>query len=136
VIDSSIGPVTTCTDPTCAEPTSRDPSASADALRLALTQQQLRDAQLRLAEMEQLLRELPDIFERKYQQRLQPLREQQERLIGDNQQLQQQLRQLSSARANPLARLRQLPPPRLWFKWAQISAGWRPRGGWADPTRR
>jgi len=122
VIDSSIGPVTTCTDPTCAEPTSRDPSASADALRLA--------------EMEQLLRELPDIFERKYQQRLQPLREQQERLIGDNQQLQQQLRQLSSARANPLARLRQLPPPRLWFKWAQISAGWRPRGGWADPTRR
>ena len=136
MIDSSIGPITTGTDQTCTEATCRDPSASADALHLALTQQQLRDAQLRLAEMEQLLHELPDIFERKYQQRLQPLLEQQERLVSDNQQLQQQLRQLSSARTNPLARLRQLPPPHLWFKRTQLSAGWRPRDGWADPRRR
>ena len=90
---------------------------SADALRLALSQQQLRDAQLRLAEMEQLLRELPDIFERKYQQRLQPLREQHERLEADNAQLRQQLRQLSSAGSGPglLALVRQLPPPHQWL---------------------
>lgn len=92
---------------------------STDALHLALTQQQLRDAQLRLAEMEQLLRELPDIFERKYQQRLQPLREQHERLQADNAQLQQQLRQLGGAGNSqgpgPLALLRHLPPPRQWL---------------------
>ena len=96
--------------------------SSVEALRLALTEQQLRDTQQRLGEsqrqlleMEQLLRELPEIFERKFQQRLEPLRQQQERLLADNRDLRQQLHQLSAGDASPHAGVRQLPPPRWWF---------------------
>lgn len=87
-------------------PQSATGQAQADALRLAYTEQQLVDARQRLAEMEELLRDLPEIFERKFQQRLQPLVERHDRLLEDNQQLRQQMRQLT---ATP-AEMRQLPP--------------------------
>jgi hypothetical protein len=79
---------------------------SAEALRLALSEQQLAEARLRLSEMEELLRDLPEIFERKFQQRLQPLLERQDRLLEDNQHLRQQMRQLTATNAE----MRQLPP--------------------------
>lgn len=81
---------------------------NADSLRLALTEQQLGEARQRLAEMEELLRDLPEIFERKFQQRLQPLLERHDRLLEDNQQLRQQMRQLTATNAE----MRQLPPAR------------------------
>ena len=81
---------------------------SADSIRLALTEQQLSEARERLAEMEELLRDLPEIFERKFQQRLQPLLERHDRLLEDNQQLRQQMRQLTATNAE----MRQLPPAR------------------------
>ena len=76
------------------------------SLRLALAEQQLADARRQLAEMEALLQELPEIFERKYQQRLQPLLEQHERVLADNRQLRQERRQIGPGRVEPL----QLPP--------------------------
>ncbi|MFZ9850510.1 MAG: hypothetical protein ACO3EF_08055 [Vulcanococcus sp.] len=79
---------------------------SADSLRLAVTEQQLSDARQQLAEMEALLRDLPEIFERKFQQRLQPRLERHDRLLEDNQQLRQQMRQLTATNAE----MRQLPP--------------------------
>ena len=79
---------------------------SAEALRLALSEQQLAEARLRLSEMEELLRDLPEIFERKFQQRLQPLLERQDRLLEDNQHLRQQMRQLTATNVE----MRQLPP--------------------------
>jgi len=71
-----------------------------------MTEQQLADARQRLADMEDLLRDLPEIFERKFQQRLQPLLERHDRLLEDNQQLRQQMRQLTATNAE----MRQLPP--------------------------
>jgi hypothetical protein len=71
-----------------------------------MTEQQLADARQRLADMEDLLRDLPEIFERKFQQRLQPLVERHDRLLEDNQQLRQQMRQLTATNAE----MRQLPP--------------------------
>jgi predicted component of type VI protein secretion system len=56
--------------------------------------------------MEELLRDLPEIFERKFQQRLQPLLERQDRLLEDNQHLRQQMRQLTATNVE----MRQLPP--------------------------
>ena len=79
---------------------------SAEALRLVLSEQQLAEARLRLSEMEELLRDLPEIFERKFQQRLQPLLERQDRLLEDNQHLRQQMRQLTATNVE----MRQLPP--------------------------
>jgi hypothetical protein len=113
---------TTVAAPQPAAAVSDDAEGRVEALRLALTEQQLRDAQQRLGEsqrqlleMEQLLRELPEIFERKFQQRLEPLRQQQERLLADNHDLRQQLHRLSAGDAGPQAGVRQLPPPRRWF---------------------
>ena len=51
----------------------------------------LAETRARIAAMEKLLDELPDLFESKFRQRLQPLLEQQQRLLEDNAQLQRQL---------------------------------------------
>ena len=69
-------------------------------------QAQLAAAQEQLAQLDALLRELPEIFERKFQQRLQPVLERQAQLLEDNRQLRQQLHQ----RTAPAADLRRLPP--------------------------
>ena len=75
--------------------------------QLEATQAQLAAAQEQLTQLDALLRELPDIFERKFQQRLQPLLERQAHLLEDNQQLRQQLRQLTASTAD----VRRLGPP-------------------------
>ena len=92
--------------PPPAPPTAPQVGTSTEALRLALSEQQLAEARLRLSEMEELLRDLPEIFERKFQQRLQPLLERQDRLLEDNQLLRQQMRQLTATNVE----MRQLPP--------------------------
>jgi hypothetical protein len=77
--------------------------------QLAEAQQALVQTQAQLAQLEELLRELPEIFERKFQQRLQPVLERQAQLLDDNQHLRQQLRQVTAAAAE----IRQLPPQDL-----------------------
>ena len=61
------------------------------------SQAELARAQAQIADLEALLSELPDIFERKFQQRLQPLLERQEHLLDDNARLRQELHRLSPA---------------------------------------
>ena len=67
--------------------------------------------------MDALLRDLPEIFERKFQQRLQPLLERHQHLLEDNQQLRQQLRQLTASDAD----MRPLPPARPRPATSEIS---------------
>ncbi|MFM7651616.1 MAG: hypothetical protein ACKO5M_01620, partial [Vulcanococcus sp.] len=109
--------------PPPAPPAPPPAAPSAESVRLALTEQQLSEARQRLAEMEGLLRDLPEIFERKFQQRLQPLLERHDRLLEDNQQLRQQMRQLTATNAE----MRQLPP-------ARTAAGTIAEAGEATPA--
>ena len=53
------------------------------------------EARLQIAELEALLDQIPEIFERKFEQRLQPVLERQERLLEDNTELRQQIQQLA-----------------------------------------
>ena len=64
-------------------------------LALATAERKLAEARLQIAELEALLEEIPAIFERKFEQRLQPLLERQERLLDDNADLRQQIQQLA-----------------------------------------
>ncbi len=64
-------------------------------LALATAERKLAEARLQIAELEALLEEIPAIFERKFEQRLQPLLERQERLQDDNADLRQQIHQLA-----------------------------------------
>ena len=64
-------------------------------LALAIAERKLAEARLQIAELEALLEELPDIFERKFEQRLQPVLERQERLLDDNADLRQQIQMLA-----------------------------------------
>ena len=66
-------------------------------LELASAQRQLAEARLQIAELEALLEEIPEIFERKFEQRLQPVLERQERLLEDNSELRQQIQRLAPA---------------------------------------
>ena len=78
------------------------PTAEALARNQRL-QQELEAARAELAAMHELLEEIPQIFERKFQQRLQPI-------LQDNANLRQQLMQLQGA--PELGRQPQLPPAR------------------------
>jgi hypothetical protein len=80
----------------------RQPSAEALAHQQRL-QQELDEARAELAAMQALLEEIPQIFERKFQQRLQPI-------LEDNANLRSQLQQLQGA-PEP-GRQPQLPPAR------------------------
>ena len=64
---------------------------------LAEAERKLTEARLQITDLESLLEDLPGIFERKFQQRLQPVLERQQLLQADNSALQQQLRQLAAA---------------------------------------
>jgi len=61
------------------------------------SQAELARAQAQIADLEALLSELPEIFERKFQQRLEPLLERQQHLLEDNARLRQELHSLSPA---------------------------------------
>jgi hypothetical protein len=92
---------------------------------LATAERQLAEARLQISELEALLEDLPEIFERKFSQRLQPVLERQEQLLADNRTLHQQIQRLAPApgevrlRFNPEAaadatagiQLPQLPQP-------------------------
>jgi len=97
--------------------------------------QALQDTRRRIAALETLLVDLPELFESRFRQRLQPLLEQQQQLLQSNAALRQQLLLRSSAvrwwgRFRPL---RQLPPP-LSLSGADVGA--LPTAASADPTRR
>ena len=64
-------------------------------LALATAERKLAEARLQIAELEALLEEIPEIFERKFEQRLQPVLERQERLLDDNAELRQQIQLLA-----------------------------------------
>jgi len=64
-------------------------------LALATAERKLAEARLQIAELEALLDEIPEIFERKFEQRLQPVLERQERLLEDNAELRQQIQHLA-----------------------------------------
>ncbi|MFM2173120.1 MAG: hypothetical protein RLZZ54_1047 [Cyanobacteriota bacterium] len=64
-------------------------------LALASAERKLAEARLQIAELEALLDEIPEIFERKFEQRLQPVLERQERLLDDNTDLRQQIQLLA-----------------------------------------
>ena len=64
-------------------------------LALASAERKLAEALLQIAELEALLDEIPEIFERKFEQRLQPVLERQERLLDDNADLRQQIQLLA-----------------------------------------
>ena len=64
---------------------------------LSSAQRQLAEARRQIDALESLLEDLPEIFERKFSQRLQPLLERQEQLLSDNRNLQQQIRRLAPA---------------------------------------
>ena len=92
---------------------------------LATAERRLAEARLQISELEALLEDLPEIFERKFSQRLQPVLERQEQLLADNRTLHQQIQRLAPApgevrlRFNPEAaadatagiQLPQLPQP-------------------------
>lgn len=64
-------------------------------LALASAERKLAEARLQIAELEALLDEIPEIFERKFDQRLQPVLERQQRLQEDNADLRQQIHLLA-----------------------------------------
>ena len=64
-------------------------------LALASAERKLAEARLQIAELEALLDEIPEIFERKFEQRLQPVLERQELLLNDNAELRQQIQLLA-----------------------------------------
>ena len=106
---------------------------------LSTAHRQLAEAQLQISELESLLQDLPEIFERKFVQRLQPVLERQEQLLADNRELQHQIRRLAPApgevrlRFNPesasggAVQLPQLPQPRAGQRqsWGDRWAGRR-----------
>jgi hypothetical protein len=87
------------------------PEGPAEHLSLEAAQRELAASQRQLAELQALLDELPEIFERKFEQRLQPFLERQRLLAEENLELRDRLQ-------------RQLPPPP-----AEL-----PRGGPALPA--
>jgi len=106
---------------------------------LSTALRQLAEARLQIGELESLLEDLPEIFERKFGQRLQPVLERQEQLLADNRHLQQQIRRLAPApgevrlRFNPesasggAVQLPQLPQPKAGQRqsWGDRWAGRR-----------
>ncbi|MBM5808663.1 MAG: hypothetical protein FJ051_02415 [Cyanobacteria bacterium M_surface_9_m1_291] len=109
----------------------------------------LAETRARIAEMERLLEELPAIFESKFNERLQPLLEQQQRLLADNAQLHQQLLMLRGSGSTPAdgagdqrpGQPRLLPFTRRRLRALANNAlsegdGGRPIAASADPTHR
>ncbi len=80
------------------EPITEQPQEASELplqLALATAERKLAEARLQIAELEALLEEIPEIFERKFEQRLQPVLERQERLLDDNAELRQQIQLLA-----------------------------------------
>ncbi|MFM7648170.1 MAG: hypothetical protein ACKO50_08905 [Cyanobium sp.] len=90
------------------EPASPPPSSSGEeALRIRRLEQELAAARDESEALHQMLEDLPEIFERKFRQRLQAVLEHQQHLLADNQTLRDRLFALGPAA--PVERPR-LPP--------------------------
>ena len=95
--------------------------------------QALQDTRRRIAALESLLDDLPELFESRFRQRLQPLLEQQQHLLQNNATLRQQLLPRRSSLRGRFSPLRLLPrPPSL----SGTDVGALPTAVSADPTRR
>jgi hypothetical protein len=102
---------------------------------LATAERELAEARLQITELEALLADLPDIFERKFSQRLQPVLERQEQLLADNRSLHQHIQRLAPApgevrlRFNPEAG----PDAAAAIQLPQLpQRGRGQRSGWGD----
>ena len=96
-------------DPSQIEPDSLELSAQQLERELARTREELQA-------MQALLEDLPSVFENKFRQRLQPLLEQQQRLLSENTVLRQHLHQLQpgvGAAPQPVLLPQQQERPRL-----------------------
>jgi len=71
--------------------------ASLDALTVQRLELELAAARDEATALHEMLEDLPEIFERKFRQRLQSILEQQQRLLADNQSLREQLYSLAPA---------------------------------------
>lgn len=90
------------------QPASPPPSSSGEeALRIRQLEQELAAARDESEALHQMLEDLPEIFERKFRQRLQAVLEHQQHLLADNQALRDRLFALGPA--TPVERPR-LPP--------------------------
>ena len=98
--------------------------------------QALQDTRSRIAALESLLEDLPELFESRFRQRLQPLLDQQRLLLRDNADLRQQLLLRHGGRGARRP-LRLLPrPPLDAFSADPADAGALPTAESADPTHR
>ncbi len=100
-----------------------------------------------LQELEALLEELPGIFERKFEQRLQPVLDHQQLLIAENERLRAQVERLMPQpgevrlrfpeRRPPIPR-RALPLPPLLrvIRGGRCDVGLLPTAEWEDPTHK
>jgi hypothetical protein len=102
---------------------------------LATAERELAKARLQITELEALLADLPDIFERKFSQRLQPVLERQKQLLADNRSLHQHIQRLAPApgevrlRFNPEAG----PDAAAAIQLPQLpQRGRGQRSGWGD----
>ncbi len=94
----------------------------ADAHQL---ERELAAAQEELRALHEMLEDLPEIFERKFQQRLATVMEHQKHLLADNQALRERLYSLNPAEADPAASNRPLLLPTV-----------APSSGWGQALRR
>ncbi len=94
----------------------------ADAHQL---ERELAAAQEELRALHEMLEDLPEIFERKFQQRLATVMEHQKHLLADNQALRERLYSLNPAEADPSASNRPLLLPTV-----------APSSGWGQALRR
>jgi len=97
--------------------------------------QALQDTRRRIAALETLLVDLPELFESRFRQRLQPLLEQQQNLLHDNAVMRQELLLRSDRRRGRrrFSPLRLLPRP---LSLRESDVGALPTAVSADPTRK
>lgn len=74
------------------------PTLEEQALRIDQLEQELEASRDETQALHQMLEDLPEIFERKFRQRLQPVLEHQQRLIAENQKLREGLLALAASR--------------------------------------
>ena len=123
------------------------PPTPASAARLELERDQ---AASKLEELEELLENLPDIFERKFSQRLAPVLERQKLLIEENEHLRSQVERLmpqpgevrlkfpqaSSDDTPPQSNEESLPPLLQLIRGGRADAWPRPTAAREDPRRK
>lgn len=86
-------------------------SSAADLQRIQQLEQELAAARDETSALHEMLEDLPEIFERKFRQRLHGILEQQQLLLADNQMLRERLFALQPAAPEPETRPARLLPP-------------------------